>query len=478
MAARLRRGVVGQNTKGKRGGDYVEKLEKALKEFSPEPAIGVDDPCGQKKGTDTNIQPKAAKRTDLASTQGNGKVKSPNLKDGPGRGKVLNVLDKMRGGFGKGAEQEKAKDKLQKFERLKKNLRKQNDALAQVAEYIQDKAVCTNQRFSNEIATLQRQLHHNVMVRINGNENMSSLQGINSQIQSEIARLKGIAEQQAAEEKSVMEDAFIRQIEAKAQELDEERRSGQNKTGEWVKKNKKLQDELDRKLAKTESKHVTNRKLSELNKALRVEYSAQEDDKIYLIKESKIVKQHNERLKCQIHELESEIASMQKSQIDLDSTAATRVELEGFMLNSFAEATSGGKISETEKLARFEEALQRGQALLEVERKNLQGVRAAHLAALSHRTELEVFLKEAINQRRHELVSKQDCSKDEVVFTEDDRRRIIERVLSKERVLQLLFEEDQRSLAGEGKQTTEDSAPELDIDELWKRWKTWTENVS
>ena len=84
---------------------------------------------------------------------------------------------------------------------------------------------------------------------------------------------------------------------------------------------------------------------------------------------------------------------MQKSQADPDGPTATRVELEGFMLNSFAEATSGGKISETEKLSRFEDALQRGQALLEIERKNLQGVRAAHLAALSHRTELEVCIQ-------------------------------------------------------------------------------------
>ena len=288
MAARLRRGLVGQNTKGKRSGDYVEKLEKALKDFTPE-TVGGEESV-QKKGTENNAQQKSGKRvTDLSGTQGSGKVKSP-IKDGPGKG-VLNALDKMRGGFGKGAEQEKAKDKLQKFERLKKTLRKQNDALTQVAEYIQDKAVCTNQRFVNEISTLQRQLDHNVMTRMHGNESMSSLQGINSQIQSEISRLKGIAEQQAAEEKNVMEDAFIRQIESKAQELDEERRSGQNKTGEWVKKNKKLQDELDRKLAKTESKHVTNRKLTELNKALRVEYSAQEDDKKFLIKESNIVKQ-------------------------------------------------------------------------------------------------------------------------------------------------------------------------------------------
>jgi len=84
--------------------------------------------------------------------------------------------------------------------------------------------------------------------------------------------------------------------------------------------------------------------------------------------------------------------------------------------------------------------------LLEHERRNLKMVRNAHLSALAERTELEVFLKQCIEDVKQEL-SKHSMSRQiSGAMTAHDRQRVIDILLSKERVLQLLYEKTSPSI--------------------------------
>eukprot|EP00659_Diplonema_papillatum_P021615 gene21615-33260_t len=367
MAARLRRGLPGQQggAKTKRNGEYIDKLEKAFKEYLPDTTEAARKLEGKDKGRKQDAGGKAMK----GATQGNRKV--------------LTVLDKMRGGFGKGEQQEQTKDKIQHYEKAKRRLGRQNDQLVQIAEFVQEKALSTSLRFTTEIQNLQQQLDHASSLPLDEACDISALTTLNQTIQDEIARLKGIAKQHAEEEKMVMERAFLKQVDSKSHELQDERKSGKNNAGEWLEKNRKLQEEVNRKLAKTEEKHSTSNKLRELNKTLRVEYSAQNDDKDILLQESEAVNRANVRLKTRVTEMENQVASMQQRIIlarnarkhreggDPPVPRNTRGELEGLLLGSLKNARDD-TMSHHDRLAQYEDALQRMHALLEVERKNVK----------------------------------------------------------------------------------------------------------
>ena len=167
---------------------------------------------------------------------------------------------------------------------------------------------------------------------------------------------------------------------------------------EWILKNQELQDQMDQMLNATEAKHVTNRALMEQNKILTVEYKAQADDQKFLSKELDVAKRRNTSLKDRIHELEAQMTEVQKPVSEgKKSGSREKADIETGFLSSLKDAKSAN-LSETEKQSKFEEALERVKKLSEIERRNLDQVRAAHLHTLSMRTELEVLLRESITE--------------------------------------------------------------------------------
>lgn len=85
---------------------------------------------------------------------------------------------------------------------------------------------------------------------------------------------------------------------------------------------------------------------------------------------------------------------------------------------------------------RFQEALKRLQRLLESERAQLKQQRAAYVAVLAERTELEGFLRECVEDVRSQLNDSAKLGD----MTVQDRQAVLEMLLNKERVLALLYE--------------------------------------
>ena len=101
--------------------EYVDRLERALREYTVEAEAEAKDGTAHK----------------MSKHQAQKNVPRPKDK-GPGKGKnVLNVLDKMRGGFGNTEQQAATKKRLQQFEKEKRKLQQENENLSQIAEHVQ-----------------------------------------------------------------------------------------------------------------------------------------------------------------------------------------------------------------------------------------------------------------------------------------------------------------------------------------------------
>ena len=120
--------------------------------------------------------------------------------------------------------------------------------------------------------------------------------------------------------------------------------------------------------------------------------------------------------------------------------------------------------------------MQNAEELLETEAQNLRAVRATHAASLKERTELEVFLLQSIlfhrQWKEHKIAegalarphgSAADLAGNtqsaELVFTAEDRRRVVERLLSQDRVIRLLYGGNEEGEADAALPSLQPSAP-------------------
>lgn len=265
--------------------------------------------------------------------------------------------------------------------------------------------------------------------------------------------------------------------------MQEELESEKNKTDDgasaWIEKSKQLETEVEWTKELADRLDRLNQSLTRENQRLKTQFSTQENDREFLVKQLVTVKKDNVSLRTEIDALQQQLDQLRESgqpqqqqhhhpqSQTLFATASTNSLPKVHYRDSATSLALAGRPNtagvNTLALAsdsdnRYKEIIKRLKRLLEVERRNLQQVRTAYKLELQNHTELEMILKECVHDIRGEIAhvsqlpligpshssssllgSPQHASRQsESRLSSSERQRLIETLLEKEQLLSLL----------------------------------------
>lgn len=281
--------------------------------------------------------------------------------------------------------------------------------------------------------------------------------------------------------------------------MQEELESEKNKTDDgasaWIEKSKQLETEVEWTKELADRLDRLNQSLTRENQRLKTQFTTQENDREFLVKQLVGVKKDNVRLRNEYEALQRDLqqlrddsqrsqalhssgggGSLPVSSMGLSSASTSALPRMGAGGTATSAAAASGMMGRPNTAAaltsaatapgiadadnRYKEIIKRLKRLLEVERRNLQHVRAAYNAELQGRTELELVVKECMQDVRAEIAHQSQQLLPPVLGTSTtaaaaaagsvntlssdarlgiaERQRLVDKLLAKERLLQLL----------------------------------------
>ncbi|RLN32325.1 hypothetical protein BBJ28_00009935 [Nothophytophthora sp. Chile5] len=279
------------------------------------------------------------------------------------------------------------------------------------------------------------------------------------------------------------EKDLLRAFRARLYSVQEELESEKNKTDDgasaWVEKNKRLETEVEWTKELADRLDRLNQSLTRDNQRLKTQFSTQENDREFLVKQLVTVKKDNVSLRTELETLRQQLDQFQETEQPqsqsqtlfpaASTSSLAKVHYRDTTTSHQRPNTAVGintALVTSDGDNRYKEISKRLKRLLEVERRNLQQVRVAYKLELQNHTELESILKSCIQDVRSEiaftsqlpLVSAPPSSnnfsgspivtgrrpntsgglQDESRLNAAERQRLIERLLEKEQLLTLL----------------------------------------
>ncbi|KAF1781652.1 Mediator complex, subunit Med13 [Phytophthora cactorum] len=278
------------------------------------------------------------------------------------------------------------------------------------------------------------------------------------------------------------EKDLLRAFRARLYSVQEELESEKNKTDDgasaWIEKSKQLETEVEWTKELADRLDRLNQSLTRENQRLKTQFSTQENDREFLVKQLVTVKKDNVSLRTELEALRQQLDLLRESgqpqqqqhhhpqSQTLFATASTsslpKVHYRDSATSlALAQRPNTAGVSTLAMASdsdnRYKEIIKRLKRLLEVERRNLQQVRTAYKLELQNHTELEMILKECMQDIRGEIAhvsqlplvmpqhssssllgSPQHGRQSESRLSSSERLRLVEKLLEKEQLLNLL----------------------------------------
>ena len=354
--------------------------------------------------------------------------------------------------------------------------------------------------YQAEIEDLKAELERQSKARPPEDERMMGLRNEHRKVIERLDSAKSKEAQSLQEQEKDLLRAFRARLWDVQFELETERSKKDDGALEWIEKTKTLGKELDWSRDEALRLDRMNQFLSKENSKLKTQIRSQEDDREFIVRQMLALKKENARLKTQWEEMERSPtpASPPGTAAGSGLAAAGRAQSAGVRgtvpqgaagtlgrpmtagaaafraledLEASESAPAGTSLAASERVKelmlqqaeseeRYREVVARLKRLLDVERRNLRAVRAAHAKDLQSRTELETLLRACVDDVRKEIsVHRQGVpspskagsaaaaaavASARTVGVDDlgpkERERALELLLSQERVVALLYE--------------------------------------
>lgn len=327
------------------------------------------------------------------------------------------------------------------------SLASENMRLKELLRLRQETYQRREKRMTQEIQDLKMQLQSAVTTELHDEkqqEQFKQLRSMKAQIEEKINHLQGENNKALEERESEMNKRIDELLKKFKKELSKERKKNFNGEKEWLERSKALKKKLETATEEAIGLDSKNNELMKENQKLKIQFHAQEEDRDVLLKQVARLKRENHQYKEQLKQAgvvnnntitasqETPQRAMSKS-VEFSKRASTAPNNLQQRLPLDLNMSHQQQNSTDQQVANLKR-------IVEHERKQLKTMRNAHLTLLAERTELEIFVKQCIEDVKHDIGKTNNAKKQSGEFTTVDRQRVVDLLLSKERVLALLYD--------------------------------------
>jgi len=335
---------------------------------------------------------------------------------------------------------DKYKDLLHKYDKLQGSY----DKLQADAEMRKESFHRQQSKLVGEMDGFKASMARQEDQRARGIDNrMLEFRDKHEKIQEKIFEMKDKTAAILQEQEHDLLRAFRARMYDVTMQLEKERNQKDDGALEWIDKARALGKELD--VYKMEAVRLDkeNQRLQKENNRLRMQFKSQEEDRDELVRQVLALKRETAKLR-------QDLDKSQQTQSLAGPSSPGASAGEDHRLAPLLPPTHSPALGKQEVEQRYQDIIKRLKRLLEIERRNLRQVRTAHVAELEHRTELEAFLRQCIDdvkveigRRRNEMNTVLGSEHEATAlleFSAADRERVMELLLSQERVINLLYD--------------------------------------
>lgn len=277
---------------------------------------------------------------------------------------------------------------------------------------------------------------------------MCELRTLHKEIVANVGKLQDRTVRLVQEQERDLLEAFRGRLEDVRSELEKEKAKKDDGAGAWIERSRKLELDVDKERERADKLDRINQSLSQENARLKLEFESQEDDRAFLLKQLAAVKDDNAHMRSAIEAKKAHLEALEPSDappnIDTEAAAAAPVAVEPRLFGAHSDAAYRDMVAKLTKM-------------LNLERKHADQVKAAHKEWLDQRTPLELALRDAVQhvaadvEKRPTQTTRRPTAQpttgalDPAIlarFSHADRERAIELWLSRDGVLDALYDDD------------------------------------
>lgn len=232
---------------------------------------------------------------------------------------------------------------------------------------------------------------------------MTNLKGMHSQILNNVELVQDRTARILQEQERDLLRAFRARLFDVQAELEKEKNKKDDGAAAWIERSRQLEAEVEWAKEVADRLERVNQTLLQENNRLKGQFTSQEEDRNFLIKQLVAVKKDNARLRAEYNELEKENEHLKQNIDNLQDKINNQgppVSTKNITNMTTANTILQQKLESEEKYKELNTRLRR---LLAEERKSLAQVRQNYANELKIRTDMEMLLRQCVEDVRKEI---------------------------------------------------------------------------